>query len=270
MQTMKTLATIAFALLVTAGLSVAAGLPAINAQLDDQTTADEDAGDILIYDDYGGDHHPAEQAATNLQIAMETTADSCVLQQAAQEGAHNVIIVNSVWGILSSCDSEDIFPALTAYAEGTGNLLFQSWELDLCGTESGKDFDILCTEESLAALLGALGAQPPLEAFVDAPTLATSATALACSVGPNPILPAGLDTIEATADPAIVVAQGVEAADGITCLEDQNGGAQLVVNENGAYIGFAAPSYEGAADTTLPGPEDMVKLYENLITTSYA
>lgn len=253
MKTMTVFLTLACALLL------AAGSPAV-AQVGDP----EYIG-ALIYDDYDTDYKPAVFAAGNLQIPHETTSDPCALQEAAEDGAYSLIVVNSVLDYFSTCDGQDILPALTEYAQGDGNLVFQAWELDLCGTTS----EIACTPQSVEALLGALGAQADLVTYTQPPTLAT-ATPGACSLGINPLLPAGLDAIEPTGNPLIRIAQGVSAGDGTVCLEDGDGAAQIVVNDNGAYVGFAAPAYEGAADTTLPGPEDMVKLYENLLLSYIA
>ncbi len=217
--------------------------------------------DILIYDDYTDGESPAALAADNLALDYQFVDDACDFADAL-ENEPSLVIVNGVFNGISHCKS-DILLDLAEHASGPGKLIFQSWEITACGDGWAQ-----CEDEHVDELLATLGVEGPTETYTSPPTLVSTPTVSACSIGPNPLLPAGLEEIEPEQDPAIIDAQGVTATTGIVCLESAQGDAQLVASENGAYMGFAPHHYEGSTDTTLPGPEDPIKIFENLITAN--
>lgn len=218
---------------------------------------------ILIYDDDFGPQ-TARQAANNLLVPHDFITDPCQLSDAAQNGAHHLIVVNSIGSILSSCD-EEVFSNLAAFAEGDGFLVLQSWELDICGQDEIVPWEVPCSAESVDAVLGALGVARPFTTHFDPVTLQATETVAACGIAPNPFVPT-VDSIEPTNTAFQRNAQGVQADGATPCFASASTGeGQVLVNGNGAYVGVSPSNYEEGASTTLPGPDDMVKLYEDLL-----
>lgn len=218
---------------------------------------------VLIYgDDFGP--QTARQAADNLLLPHEFITDPCDLSDAAQDGAHHLIVVNSIGSILSSCDDE-VFSNLAAFAEGDGFLVLQSWELDICGQDEIVPWDVPCSAASVDEVLAALGVARPFTTHFEPVTLQATETVAACGVAPNPFVPT-VDAIEPTSTAFQRNAQGVQADGATTCFTSASTGeGQVLVNGNGAYVGVSPSNYEDGASTTLPGPDDMVKLYEDLL-----
>jgi hypothetical protein len=224
------------------------------------TSTHSGAGEVFVYDDGNAQH--AAQAASNLAIPHTTSSDTCELAEAAQSGAYNTLIVNIQidWG--ADCD-ESLYAHLAAHAEEPGNsLILQSWEIAYCDASWAY-----CSVDDAEAVLSALGVASDTTLSESPPSLQASETVNACAAVPNPLVPT-VDAIEPTRDVLILDAVGVQAEDGVPCLVDGDGNAQLVTNENGAYMGFAPTNYEGGTSTTAPGPQDMVKLFEDLIVTN--
>lgn len=217
------------------------------------------SGDILIFDDFAP--HVSQQAADNLALPYQVAEDQCELADAVDAGTHQLYLVNVQLDTITHCDA-DIYSDLATLAEEPGHsVVLSSWELSWCGEEAYVD----CTAEDVDNILAALGAEGPLTTLESPPTLQATETVNACALLPNPLVPT-VDTIEATSTSLIINAQGVQVTDGVSCLTAaDSGSAQLVAHTNGAYVGFTPTNYEDSQQTTLPGPTDMVKLYEDLI-----
>lgn len=216
--------------------------------------------EVFVYDD--GDAQHAVQAAENLAVPYTASADSCDLADAATSGDYGTIIANIQIGFAADCD-ESLYGNLATYAEEpTNSLILQSWEISACDATWAH-----CSVEDAEAVLSALGVSPEMTTTETPPLLQATETANACAAAPNPLIPA-VDEIEHTGDVLIIDSVGVQVDDGIPCLTDEDGNAQLVASANGAYMGFAPTNYDGADSSTLPGPEDMVKLFEDLIVSN--
>lgn len=215
--------------------------------------------EVFIYDDGNPQH--AAQAAENLAIPYTASDDSCDLADAATSGDYGTIVANIQVGFAADCD-EDLYANLATFAEEpTNSLILQSWEIASCDASWAH-----CSVEDAEAVLSALGVAPEMTTTESPPLLQATETANACAAVPNPLVPT-VDEIENTRDVLIIDAVGVQVADGIPCLTDEDGNAHLVASPNGAYMGFAPTNYDGADSSTLPGPGDMVKLFEDLIVT---
>lgn len=228
------------------------------------------SSDVFIYEDprEWNFWSASKEAADNLGLPYDTTTDPCEVAEAADASQYRLLVIeNSVDYMNTGCE-DDLFAALDAYAQEGGTLVFQSWEIGECLIEDPNVPEVTCDEDTANGLLETLGVATPT-VHDNSPTLETAPTANACHAAPNPLLPAGLDQIQPERSGFLSGGFSVDAdATTAVCLVDaEQGQPMMTVNANGVYIGVFSDDYFESQDALLPGPQDMVRIYENTLVS---